>query len=299
MGAERMWDLVIMATVRGGLYSLMAVGLSLGLGVANISNFAHGEFYMLGAYFAYFGYTILHLGPLGGLVGAALGGLIVGVLVEKGLLSPLRNRSGADWIMNTFLLTLGLSIILQNSAKLFWGARYRGVTQLWAGSVRLLSTMEIPVDRVLSSVIAFGAIGGFWLFLTRTQPGRAVRAVAQDQTGAMLVGIDLKRIYMITFAASCALAALAGGSLISLTPAYPTVGLTPLYKSWFVLILIGMGTVGGCVVGGLVVAVLETVSYYFLGAGWQDAVSLSLIVLILLLKPTGIFGKAVRTVWEN
>ncbi|MBC7336834.1 MAG: branched-chain amino acid ABC transporter permease, partial [Clostridia bacterium] len=199
---------------------------------------------------------------------------------------------------NTFLLTLGVSVIMQNCAKLAWGARFRGVTRLWSGSIQV-SGISLPTDRVLSTLIALAAVAGFWVFLARTQTGRAIRAVSQDEVGAMLVGIDLKQIYTVVFALSCALAGLAGACLISLTPAYPTVGLTPLYKSWFVLILVGMGTVAGCVVGGMVVSLLETASYYFLGAGWQDAVSLGLIILVLLCKPAGIFGKAVKTVWER
>lgn len=294
-----LWELLITGLMRGGLYALMAVGLSLVFGVMNIPQFAHGEFYMLGAYAGYFSFHTLGLDPILAICFAALVGFMAGALVERTVFYPLRRRDRDHWILNTFLLTVGLSFVMQNGAQSLWGSNYLGVAHYWPGSFRLGTTMAISLDRIVSFVIALTAIGSFWLFLGWTNTGRAIRAVAQDETGAMLVGIDLDWIRNLSFALSTMLAAIAGASLLSLNPAYPTMGSEALYKSWFVVILSGLGNVGAAIPGGFLIGIIETLSYYLLGAGWQDVVSLSLLILILLLRPGGLFGSEVKGIWER
>lgn len=284
-------NMLLTGILRGGLYALMAVGLSLVFGVMNIPNFAHGEFYMLGAYFAYFAFAKFHLGPIPSIIVAALGVFLLGAITEKTLFYHLRKRTKKQWLMNTFLLTLGISIILQNGIKMVWGNTYRGITQYWPGSVSALSGMSVSYDRIIGFALAMLIILIFWLFLNKTRVGRAIRAVSQDETGASLVGIDLNSIHTLTFALSCLLAGFAGAILLSIIPAYPMMGVQPLYKSWFVLILVGMGNVGASIFGGLLVGMLETISYVKFGAGWQDVVSLVIIILILIFKPRGLFAK--------
>jgi branched-chain amino acid transport system permease protein len=292
-------NMLITGILRGGLYGLMAVGLALVFGVMNIPNFAHGEFYMLGAYFAYFAYTNLGLSPISSFIVAALGTFLVGVFVEKTLFYNLRKRSKKMWVMNTFLLTLGLSIIMQSGAKMLWGNTFRGITQFWQGTLALGSGLEISYDRAVGFGVAMATILIFWFFLSKTQMGRAIRAVSMDEAGASLVGIDLNKIHTLTFALSCLLAGMAGAILLSITPAYPTMGIQPLFKSWFVLILVGMGNIGASVWGGFIVGMLETVSFVKFGAGWQDVISLVIIILILIFMPRGLFAKkGVKSVSE-
>jgi len=254
---------------------------------------------MLGAFAAYFTYAVFHLNPLLAILVAAIATLVAGAVVEKSVLYPLRKRTREAWIMNTFLLTVGLSFVLQNVAQVVWGVKYRGITQYWEGSIKVLAGTEISIDRAVSFLIAVLAIVGFWLFLGRTRTGRAIRAVAQDETGAMLVGINLDRIQTLTFALSSMLAGIAGASLLSLNPAFPFMGMRPLYRSWYVVILVGLGNVAAAIPGGFIVGMLETLSYYTLGAGWQDVASLAILILILLLKPAGIFGSEVKGIWER
>ena len=281
---------LITSLLRGGFYSLMAMGLSLVFGVMNIANFAHGEMYMLGAYFSYIFFSNFGLHPLVAIVLAAVAVFIVGIILERTLFYPLRIRSKKNWLMNTFLLTLGVSIILQNVVRMVMGSKYFGITNYWKGSVPFAG-MNIPYDRIVGFAIALFAIIGLMLFLNKTRLGCAIRAVSQDPTGAELVGIDLATIHVFTFGLSCALAALAGGALLAIAPANPYVGIAPLNKSWFVLILVGIGNVGGSIVGGLIVGVLETIAVMYFGASWMDVISLCVIILILLLKPNGLFGK--------
>lgn len=291
-------DLFITGFMRGGIYALMAVGLALVFGVMNIAQFAHGEFYMVGAYAAYFGAVRLGLPPLAAVLFAALVCFVVGVFVERAVFVPLRRKS-EDWVMNAFLLTVGLSFVFQNGAQAVFGPNYRGVTQYYEGTLRLTAGLNISWDRVAAFIIASTAIAGLWLFLLKTRTGRAIRAVSQDERGAMLVGISLRRIHALTFGLSTTLAGLAGASLLSLTQAYPTVGFRPLVQSWFVVMLVGLGNIPGAVVGGFIVGLLETFSYVKLGAGWQDVVTVVVLILILLFKPSGLFAGQVRGVWER
>ncbi len=287
-------DLLVTGILRGGLYSLMGAGLSLVMGVMNIPNFAHGEFYMLGAYSAYLIYAVWGLNPFLAIVGGAVAGLLAGALVDKLIFYPLRRRHPEQWPINTFLVTAGLSVVMQNSAQALWGSKYRGITQYWKGKIHLGSRMDLSIDRLAGFVIAILTIGIFWLFLGHTRRGRAIRAVAQDETGAMLAGVDINRIHMLTFALSSMLAAVAGATLLSINPAHPTMGLTPLYKSWYVVVLAGLGNVPGSIVGGFLVGLLETFSYYVFGGGWQEVVSLSVLIVILLFKPAGIFTREIQ-----
>jgi branched-chain amino acid transport system permease protein len=271
------------------MYALMAVGLSLVFGVMNIPHFAHGEFYMLGAYTAYFTHKI-GVPPLLAIGSGAAVGFTVGALVEKLVLYPLRRRHPEQWVLNTFLITVGLSFVMQNGAQAIWGGNYRGITQYWKGTLQLGWDMRISIDRAVAFLVAMVCIALLGLFLAYSRTGRAIRAVAQDETGAQLVGIDLNQIYALTFGLSSMLAAVAGASLLSVNPAYPTMGLVPLYKSWYVVILVGLGSMAGSICGGFVVGLLETISYYVFGSGWQDVVSLSALILILLFRPAGLFG---------
>ncbi len=298
MDLSSLWELFVTGMLRGGIYALMAVGLALVFGVMNIAQFAHGEFFMIGAYAAFFGVSFLGLPPVPAILLAMVASFLVGVVVERAVFYPLRQRS-EEWVMNAFLLTVGLSFVLQNLALQFLGPTYRGVAQYWEESFKLPGGLNVSLDRIAGFVIAMAAIGALWLFLQKTQTGRAIRAVSQDERGATLVGISLSRIHVVTFGLSTALAGLAGASLLPLTQAYPAVGFRPLVDSWFVVMLVGLGNIEGSIVGGFIVGILETAAYYYLGAGWQDVITLCVLILILLLKPSGLFGSEVRGVWER
>jgi len=220
------------------------------------------------------------------------------VITDKLLFHPLRKRSKSEWVMNAFLLTAGLSVVLQNVYRLAFGMRYYGITEYWDASVEILG-MSIAADRVIAFFIALIAIAGLWLFLQKTRTGRAIRAVSQDECGSMLVGINLDDIHTLTFALGSMLAGLGGASLLSLSPAYPFAGNKPLIASWFVVTIAGLGNTQGAIIGGFIVGLFESFSYFYLGAGWQEVASLSLLILLLLFKPTGLFGTNIKSVWEK
>lgn len=288
-----MVDLITSAVLKGGMYILISMGLSLVYGVMRISNFAHGEFYLIGAYIAYFGIKMFHLPAFVSILLAAAVGMLVGMLIERVTFNPLRKRSQNEWSLNTFLVTAGLSFIIQNLAQMFFTADFRGVTALWDGRITIAG-IAVPLDRIFAFVIAIAAVLIFWLFLTKTKTGTAIRAVSEHETGAMLMGISLNKIHTLTFGLSSMLAALAGAALLSITPAYPTMGQRPLYSAWFVVILVGLGNLEATIVGGFMVAFVECFATYFVGSAWMDAVSLSVIILILIFKPAGLFGKKMK-----
>lgn len=298
MDSTIMQNLLVAGLLRGGLYALMAVGLALVFGVMNICHFAHGEYYVLGAYAAYFAFVTYGLNPIPAILIAAVLSFFAGVITDRLLFYQLRKRSKGEWVMNAFLLTAGLSVVLQNVYRLVFGMRYRGITSYWDTSIEILG-MTVSADRVMAFIIALLSIAGMWFYLQKTRTGRAIRAVSQDERGAMLVGIDLNRIQTLTFGLGSMLAGLGGASLLSLSPAYPYAGTKPLIASWFVVTIAGLGNVYGAIIGGFIVGLFESLSYFYLGQGWQEVASLGLLILILLFKPTGLFGTEIKSVWEK
>jgi len=297
MSISTIQNLLVTGLLRGGLYALMAIGLALVFGVMNICHFAHGEYYAIGAYAAYFAFAVWGLNPILAILIAALISFLAGAITEKALFYPLRKLSKGPWVMNAFLLTAGLSTVLQSGFQLGFGMQYLGITQYWNATVKVFG-MNIAADRVVAFGIALVSIAGMWLFLHRTRTGRAIRAVSQDERGAQLVGIDLDWIQTLTFSVGSMLAGIGGASLLSLNPAYPFSGSAPLISSWFVVTIAGLGNVEGAIVGGLLVGMFESVSYFLLGQGWQTVASLVLLILLLLFKPSGLFGTGIKSVWE-
>ena len=303
---------LVNAIVTGGMTALVAMGLTLTLGVLNIPMFAHGEYFMIGSLTAYYVYTPINTymqnhpdsmlavwGPLVTVLAAMVVGAVAGVISEVLVFRQLRKRSRENWVMNSFLLTVGLSVVLINAHQLFFGADFKGITRYFSGMPVTIMDVFISRDRVIAFLLAVVVVAGFWFFMTYTRTGRAIRAVSQDETGALIVGIGLNGIMMLTMALSCALAAIAGAGLLFMYPAYPSVGLEPLYMAWFVVILSGLGNVLGAVMGAFMVALLKVLTVEYIGSGWDFVVPSALIILILIFKPSGIFGSEVRGVLDK
>jgi len=303
---------LITAIVTGGMWALLATGLALVFGVMNIPYFAHGESFMVGAYVGYFVFSPINaylrenpdpflkmIAPFAGIIAAALVGFVLGAIIEKLVFYQLRQRTREGWVMNAFLLTVGISFVLMNGTLMTFGPSFRGIPRYWDVSPLTIFGVRVAADRVVALGIAFVAIIAFWLFLQRTRTGRAIRAVSQDETGAQMVGISLNNIQTLTFALATGLAALAGATLLFMFPAYPTVGLKPLYFSWYVVMLVGLGNVPGAILGGFIVAILQTATQQFVGIAWEDVVPVGVMILVLLFVPSGIFGSEVKGVQEQ
>lgn len=303
--------ILVNTIVYGGMLGLMAMGLALVFGVMNVAQFAHGEFFMVGSLVAFYVFTPISeylydypndtlsiLAPFLGIAAATVVGAITGLLTELVIFRELRRRSRENWIMNSFLLTLGLGTIMINSHQVFFSADFKGIVGYWDyDPIRILG-VNVSIDRALTFCIAVVAITCFWMFMKYTRLGRAIRAVSQDETGAQMVGIEVGGIFLFTMALACALAALAGSSLLFMFPSYPTVGMYPLYMSWFVVILVGLGNTMGALIGGFLVALVKELTVLWIGEGWDMVIPSLIIVLVLIFKPSGIFGSEVRSIHE-
>ncbi len=298
--------------ITGGMWALLAVGLALVFGVMNIPHFAHGESFMIGSYVAFFTFTPMQeylyenpnkflsmVAPIGAILTAGVAGAILGIIIEKMIFSPLRRRTKKDWIMNAFLLTVGISFVLSNGATLVLGPNFRGISRYWDLKAIEIGGAYMSVDRLVALLIAIVSIGSLWFFLRRTRVGRAIRAVSQDETGAQLVGINLNFIQTLTFSLATAMAAISGASLLFLFQAYPTVGGTPLYYAWYVVMMAGLGNVAGAIIGGFIVAMLQTATQLFVAVSWTTVLPTVVMILVLLVAPSGIFGSEVKGVQEQ
>jgi branched-chain amino acid transport system permease protein len=303
---------LVNTVVIGGMLALVAMGLALVFGVMNIPMFAHGEYFMIGTLTAYYVFTPINtyittnpgsvlavLGPLITIVAAMVVGAVMGVASEVVVFSQLRKRSRENWVMNSFLLTVGLAVVLINAHQLFFGADFKGITSYWTGAPISVMDVFISRDRAMAFILAVIVVVVFWFFMTYTRTGRAIRAVSQDENGALMVGIGIKSILMLTMSLSCALAAIAGASLLFMYPSYPSVGLEPLYMAWFVVILAGLGNVLGAVMGAFMVALLKVLTVEYIGSGWDFVVPSALIIVVLIFKPSGIFGSEVRGILDK
>jgi branched-chain amino acid transport system permease protein len=304
--------ILVNTLVTGGMWGLMALGLALCFGVMNLSNFAHGEYFMLGTLAAFYIITPLHnalyetqntllmvMAPVIAIFSAFLIGGMAGAVTDKGVFAPLRKRSKEQWMMNCFLVTIGLGQVLINAHQLIFGTVFKGIVAYWDVPSIALFGVYISIDRMFTFLLALLVIILFWFFMKFSRTGRAVRAVSQDEAGALMVGISVSRVHTFTLAMSCALAGLAGASLLFMFPSYPGVGLVPLYNSWFVIIVVGFGNMAGAIAGGFIIALVQVATRVYLGEGWESVIPMLLISVVLIFRPTGIFGAKVRGIWER
>lgn len=282
-------QLLVLGIVRGSMYALMGVGLSMIFGIMEIVNFAHGELFMLGGYIMYFVARMLGLPWPLGIIAAGAGLLMVGMAIERGLIAPLRRRAGSDWLLDSFVLTIGLMIIFQNLALLLFGSVQRGITNLVNGSL-VLGDVYLLYDNIVIIAVAFAAGAGLWWFIKYTRLGWAIRATSQHTEAAQTLGIHVHQMYTLAFGIGSALAGIAGALLITLFPANPYAGIQPVLKSFVVVILGSLGNIKGAIVAGLFLGLVEAYSMFFLRGGWQNVIVFALVIIILIFKPYGFFS---------
>ncbi|HET7873516.1 MAG TPA: branched-chain amino acid ABC transporter permease, partial [Terriglobales bacterium] len=271
----------------GALYALIGMGLALIFGVMRIVNFAHGAFLMVGMYASWLFFDKLHLNPYWGFIPAGLLLFAFGYLVYKALIQPIRARS--DFMQ--ILMTTGIALILVDLAQLIFGADYHQTNLELVNSTKHLGPFTLNAASLLSFVIAGVLIVGLQQFVVRSRTGQAVRAIAQNQNVAPLMGINVTRIQGFSFALGIALAGTAGALLLPALYLFPTVGENYTLKAFVIVVLGGMGSIEGAAIGGLVLGVTESVTSLYLGNHWALAVDFVLFLLVLSLKPSGIFGR--------
>ena len=282
-------QLLILGIVRGSMYALMGIGLSLIFGIMQIVNFAHGELFMLGCYIMYFCTAMMGLPFPVGILASGIGLLIVGILLEKGLISTLRSKAGREWLMDSFVLTIGLMVIFQNLALIIFGAVQRGIPNLVSGQSTIGGVVFI-FDHLVILALAFLTVGILWYFIKNTHLGRAIRATSQHSEAAQTLGINVARMYSVSFGIGAALAGIAGALLITLYPANPNAGMGPVLKSFVVVILGGLGNIKGAIAAGIFIGLLEAYAVFFISGGWQNVIVFSIVIAVLIFKPEGLFA---------
>ena len=275
----------------GGLYGVAAVGLSLVFGVLRVLNVAHGELIMIGGYGSFWLFSLFGVDPFISLVITAPLLFVFGLLLHLGLFSRVTRFGEEDKIKNSLLLAFGLTLVLQNLAIRFWTADERSITTAYAGMGASLGGIVLPFTRLAGLGVALLVILALHLFLRGTFTGKAIRATAQDWEAAALNGVNTQRIYLVTFALGSALAG-AAGTLVSLGSSIsPSIGLAWTLKALVVVVLAGLGSIFGAFAAGLLLGVAEAASILALGPAFREVVGLVLFLVVLLLRPQGLFGK--------
>jgi len=275
--------------VSGCSYALIGAGLSLIWGTLKMVNLAHGEFYMLGAYFLWTALTVGNMPILAAIIISVLCVAASASIVQLSMIRPLLRKP--NWNMSPWILTLGIQILFQNLALLIWGELYQNVPYFWNTVYRPLELFTISGQRI---IIIFGTVAviSLLIFITKkTRLGRAIVATSQDHEFAMMVGINTKRIYLVTYIISAALAGIAGIMLCPVYSVYPYMGTMVQTKGMVVCIIGGLGNVEGSIVAGVIMGIIESLSVSVIGSEWRDAVAYAFLILVLYFKPTGLFGK--------
>jgi branched-chain amino acid transport system permease protein len=274
----------------GGTYALLGIGLTLIFGLMNVVNFAHGEFYTLGAYAAFAGLAVLGLDFFAALAFAIVAGAALGAACEWLLLRPLRTQS----LETVMLVMIGLWIVMQNGELTVWGGVAKSIPHPFPTAPVVAGPLSIAPLRLFVLGAAGVLIGAAWLLIHRTPLGTAMRATFQDRETAALMGVRIARIHTATFAFGSALAAAAGALLGPIFLAYPSMGDLAALKAFSVVILGGLGNLAGATVGGLILGVAEELGAGYVSSGYRDAVGFLIMILVLLLRPSGLFRRAER-----
>ncbi|MBI4013453.1 MAG: branched-chain amino acid ABC transporter permease [Candidatus Rokubacteria bacterium] len=283
------WQAVVSGMLIGGVYALVALGLTLVFGVLRIINFAHGTLMMLGMYATFFLYSLGGLDPYLSvlLVGPAF--FVVGVVLERGLIEP--NLAAPE--ANQLLLTLGVALFLENAALAAFSPDYRSIRLPWASRALFLGDAVVNVPRLIAFGCSIALAVALWLFLKYTDVGKAIRAAAEEREGALLVGIDIRRLYAVAFGLGSAVVAVAGSLVVPFLYVAPDVGEVFNIVAFVVVVLGGMGSFVGALLGGFLVGLAESLGAAFLAGSLKQLPMFVLFVLILLFRPTGLFGRGV------
>jgi branched-chain amino acid transport system permease protein len=282
---------LVLGIMIGGLYGLAAVGLSLVFGVLKVLNVAHGELVMLGGYGAFWLFALLGLDPFASLPLVLLLSLLLGVGLYWTLFGFVVKADEETRVRNSLLIGFGLALALHALAVQLWTADERSVKAGWAGGVIAVGPVAVPLVRLIGLVVAFALTAALHLLLTRWRWGQALRATAEDWQAALLTGIDVRRAYLLAFAAGTGLAG-AAGTLVSVAYSVsPSIGLEWTLKALIVIVLAGLGSILGTFAGGLFLGLAEAASAAAFGGPYREVAGLVMFVGVLLLRPRGLFGR--------
>jgi len=283
-------QLLLNGIVIGVIYALVAMGLSLIFGVLEIVNFAHGEFYMLGAMLAYFLSMNVGLGYWPTVLVVTAVAVALGYVLYEALLGSLRAQS----FERSILLTLGLSMVLQNGAVFLFTTTPRMMQTPYSYRNIILGDVRVSVMRLFALGLGLLAFGALYLILYRTRVGRAMRGAAQNREAALMVGIDPRAVSRLAVAIGIGLSGLAGAALAPVYAVHPLMGFSFVFKAFAIIIIGGLGNISGAALAAVALGILESVAGGFLPLVMADALAFIAMIVILLLRPQGLFGRGVR-----
>lgn len=278
---------IINGLLLGGLYAAVALGFSLVWGVMNVINLAHGAFIMIGAYVTFWIFYFFKVDPFLAIPAAMAVTFAMGYLLQKYIINLIVRTQ----VFMVFILTFGLEILLQNITNLICTADFRSITTSYSGAGITFGEITIPYIRLAIGGLAILLTVLLSLFLSRTRTGNAIKATSLNKEGAQLVGVDIGKIYTLTFAISAATAGAAGSLMGNIVAISPYMGGTYTFKAALIVCLGGLGSIPGVIAGGLVVGIAETMGSYLISPGYKEFVSFALLVVILAVRPQGIMGK--------
>jgi branched-chain amino acid transport system permease protein len=272
----------------GGLYAITALGLSMVFGVMRLVNVVHGELLLLGAYFSFFISKGLGFDPILTTLIVAPILFLIGYSIQLFVLNPVMNMGMEPPLLTAF----GLSIIAQSLFIIIWSADTRTINTAYSERGMEILGINIPIMYLIAFGLAVVLIAGVHIFITRTYPGKAIRAATQDPDTAQVMGINVKLVYALTYGIGASTAAL-GGTLIGMTFSFlPASGLPWLLKGIVVVVLGGMGSIVGTLLGGLILGAAEGIGAAIVGTGYRDMIGLLIFLAILIFRPRGLFGQA-------
>jgi len=272
-------------------YVLIAVGLTLVFGVLRVVNFAHGEFFMLGAYVTYYGMTLAGMDYISALLVATLVVAGLGILANRFFFQPLKKEHE----FTILLSSLGLALLLSHLAEAIFGADPKYVDTPYSDATFSLGDITVTQQRVGVIVVASAMIAATYWFIKHTRMGKMMQATAQNPEGAALTGINTRFVHAYTFALACALAALSGALVGPTAMLYPTVGDWAVLKGFIVVVMGGLGSVTGALLGGLILGIAESLGGGYISLGFKEAIGYAIIIVVLLLRPNGLFNPQAST----
>ena len=273
----------------GSVYAIIALGYTMVYGIAKMLNFAHGDIIMIGGYVSFVAVSSLGLNPWIAMVIAMAVCTLLGVLIERFAYKPLRQATS----LAVLITAIGVSYLLQNAALLIWGANPKVYTPIISGTLNLfggkLSVSYISLLTVAACIIIMIALT---VFTSKSKLGKAMRACSEDKGAALLMGINVNRTISLTFAIGSALAAIAGVLLCSSYPTLmPTTGSMPGIKAFTAAVFGGIGSIPGAFIGGILLGIIENLAKAYISSQLSDAIVFSVLIIVLLVRPTGILGK--------
>jgi branched-chain amino acid transport system permease protein len=280
---------VVNGLTLGAYYALVAVGLALVFGVARLVNFAHGEFFMLGAYVLYFAYGVFKLPYAVAVLLAVLALAAFGAVFHRLIYQPVMHKV---WHVQ-LIATLAASFILANGAVILVGSTQRTAATPLVTEVLTLGGVHVAYQRLLVLGVALIAFVALQQFIQRTSPGRAMRAIAQNREAAQVLGVDVGRVTLLTFVLSAALTGLAAGLVAPLYLIFPTVGALLTLKAFAVVVIGGMSNATGALIAAFLVGLAEALGAAYISVEYRDAIAFVLMILVLLWRPLGLFGRRV------